>query len=103
MKNFNDVPWRGKLSFLDYPHVYVHYNQKGNSLVRVIDETPVFEEKEMAPMDWKKWVLYFLFLYTPGKEDSWKPEPILRRETLVENVNGFEIVEEENGYGVLYR
>jgi len=86
--------------FSEYPHIYLHYNEKGTNLVRIIDETPVIEKKEEPEMGLKQWILYFLFLYTPGLDNLDKPERITREEVIAKNRTSFHIVEKYGKYWV---
>jgi hypothetical protein len=94
-----------ELVFSEWPRVTLRSNECGNSLVRIIDETPIAEEegKEVGEMTWKQHILYYLFLYNPKKPEVKVVDRVFREEILAEGVSGFEVLPRGKGYVVLYR
>ncbi len=96
---------KGEFVFSERPQVTLRSNGSGNSLVRIINETPIAEEeeKEVGEMTWKQRALYYLFLYSPKKPEPKYVEPVFREEVLAEGVSGFEIDKRKEKYYVLYK
>ena len=82
------------------PTIHINYSEK-NSLVRTIIEEISEPERVEEEMTFKKWVLYFLFIYNPPKPNKFgKERKVLGKETLAEKVTGFRIVKKNEEYYV---